>query len=426
MRGGSILYKVQIRLQQHTPIIHFQGDQPGACLRASEVKTKLDRYLVMNFGSEFRNESGKFIEDYFVDRQHKALDYKMRIYFVGNSTEKPPLHERTDKSGKTRYNPTVSSYYAPAIDEDKKKYEHVKLVTYEYIVADLFSFHPGLLDIIKKHIPAFFAVTNFGTRSSKGFGSFSARSIDDTPVNGTSKALLKGRTYIEFQFRNNPKDNTRIMEHAYTFYQVLKSGINLGIDKKEGKERYEPSFFLKKYMAKKGIGSEKAFIKKHILTPEELRKLSGRKQNSPYSDFRYVRGMLGVAPFIVFRTGKQKSDEIKVRIYDQSDEVERFKSPITIKILGNTAYFIAEKIPEAMYEREFAFTREASRDSEGGDERRGIKTPSKSEFGLDDLLRSFASEIESRRKSVGSVSVRKYKDALGDLLKVTFVKGESV
>ncbi|HEC99336.1 MAG TPA: hypothetical protein ENN18_03005 [Proteobacteria bacterium] len=34
-----------IKLKQHTPIIHFQHDQKGATLRATELKPKLDRYI---------------------------------------------------------------------------------------------------------------------------------------------------------------------------------------------------------------------------------------------------------------------------------------------------------------------------------------------------------------------------------------------
>jgi hypothetical protein len=40
------MYQLKIQLKQHTPIIHFQHDQAGATLRASEVKPKLDRFLI--------------------------------------------------------------------------------------------------------------------------------------------------------------------------------------------------------------------------------------------------------------------------------------------------------------------------------------------------------------------------------------------
>lgn len=33
-------------LEQQTPLIHFQYDQPGATLRATEVKPKLDKFII--------------------------------------------------------------------------------------------------------------------------------------------------------------------------------------------------------------------------------------------------------------------------------------------------------------------------------------------------------------------------------------------
>ncbi len=38
-----------VKLKQHTPIIHFQWDQAGATLRATELKPKLDRYIRVKY-----------------------------------------------------------------------------------------------------------------------------------------------------------------------------------------------------------------------------------------------------------------------------------------------------------------------------------------------------------------------------------------
>ena len=38
--------KLVVKLKQHTPLIHFQHSQEGATLRASEVKPKLDKYII--------------------------------------------------------------------------------------------------------------------------------------------------------------------------------------------------------------------------------------------------------------------------------------------------------------------------------------------------------------------------------------------
>lgn len=41
---------LKVTLKQHTPLIHFQHDQYGATLRASEVKPKLDKFILERLG----------------------------------------------------------------------------------------------------------------------------------------------------------------------------------------------------------------------------------------------------------------------------------------------------------------------------------------------------------------------------------------
>ena len=40
------MYRLQVKLKQHTPLIHFQWNQKGATLRASELKPKLDKFIM--------------------------------------------------------------------------------------------------------------------------------------------------------------------------------------------------------------------------------------------------------------------------------------------------------------------------------------------------------------------------------------------
>ena len=65
---------VVYHLQQQTPMIHFQHDEPGACLRASEVKPKLDRFLLKQLGDGIKPE--------WKIGTTEALDYKMRSQVV--------------------------------------------------------------------------------------------------------------------------------------------------------------------------------------------------------------------------------------------------------------------------------------------------------------------------------------------------------
>ena len=62
---------LKVTLKQHTPLLHFQPNEPGATLRASEVKPKLDKYILSKMEVEER----------------RALDYKLSIYTEGNIKE---------------------------------------------------------------------------------------------------------------------------------------------------------------------------------------------------------------------------------------------------------------------------------------------------------------------------------------------------
>ena len=95
------MYQLNFTLKQHTPIIHFQHDQDGATLRATEVKPKLDRFIIEQLGKESdasltdSNEiylKGKEVANqngWLIDKDKGALNYKMRI----ESVEPSLLHK---------------------------------------------------------------------------------------------------------------------------------------------------------------------------------------------------------------------------------------------------------------------------------------------------------------------------------------------
>ena len=82
--------KLQVQLEAQSPMIHFQYNQMGATLRASEVKPKLDRFLL----NEMKKETGKTIEElkkgngyaaFFMDKEHQALNYRMNFEVLDNA-----------------------------------------------------------------------------------------------------------------------------------------------------------------------------------------------------------------------------------------------------------------------------------------------------------------------------------------------------
>jgi len=168
------MYKLEVKLKQHTPLIHFQWKEEGATLRASEVKPKLDRFIIQKLGGEKRwyqegrkeyhkvNKKDSFedLEDYekgywiakankwlIGNGEHPALDYKMRIEAEASQklevSQKRPMY-----FGKNR-----SVFY-----------QNTKLI--------IFSFYKEVIETLKGKLSEFFFLTNFGSRQSKGYGCF--------------------------------------------------------------------------------------------------------------------------------------------------------------------------------------------------------------------------------------------------------------
>jgi len=191
------MYKLEFTLKQHTPIIHFQHDQDGATLRASEVKPKLDRFILIKLGEQVLNNSDATIEERYQkgiakakDKKwlvgsgdHPALNYKIKIEDVvlknRDIINQIELIERPkqDRSGFVikKGNGEIDYFQYPAFfgnmgDEGNKtkKFSIVDQVNLSIISN---SFKPD--EVISNGImEEFLAKTNFGMRQSKGFGSF--------------------------------------------------------------------------------------------------------------------------------------------------------------------------------------------------------------------------------------------------------------
>ena len=185
-------FKLEFTLKQHTPIIHFQSDQTGATLRATELKPKLDRFLIEQFEKE-----GVDYKDFLIAGQDKALDYKVTISpDISNSTT---IDER---------NPL---FFGNMGDGEQKKFKHNN----KSIKIIFFSFNQKLTIFIENNFEAFLANRNFGTRQSKGFGGFyiEKKSFDSS--------LVKHKVY-SFSSNLNSWD-----KDIKLFYSFLRQGINV-------------------------------------------------------------------------------------------------------------------------------------------------------------------------------------------------------
>ncbi|MBD3843439.1 MAG: hypothetical protein IE909_16465, partial [Campylobacterales bacterium] len=186
-------FKVEFTLKQHTPIIHFQSDQSGATLRATELKPKFDRFLIEKVQCLpcKKNANGEL-----------SLDYKVKIVAIDNKVE--TIEKKNPHNDKEIPDPL---FFGNMGDGPKKKFIHASELKVEFL-----SFVPEVKKAIEEHFESFLALTNFGTRQSKGYGSFYL----DKPFDAT---LIPYKVY-SFNTTNWKKD-------IKLLYSFLRQGINL-------------------------------------------------------------------------------------------------------------------------------------------------------------------------------------------------------
>lgn len=154
------MYKITCELHQLTPMIHFQSTEIGACLRSSEVKPKLDKFIRSNVDVP---------KDWYiyVNKAEKmgiyALNYKLRFKAMDR---------------------------AKSINEVDNKFYQGKNKSIMYnkpIEMTVMCFIPELLQCIKEYIEIFFVLHNFGGRQGRGFGSFIISNINGEAIEWRNK-----------------------------------------------------------------------------------------------------------------------------------------------------------------------------------------------------------------------------------------------
>jgi len=247
------MHKLEITLKQHTPIIHFQHDQDGATLRASEVKPKLDRFILTKLGNgdyaqgiETARNRGWLIGK----GEHPALNYKMRIspgvdiedlqIYEMNVPEKKRIKKTNQYEIKRKYSkkyrrqiPSLTSYPLffgnMDIDYEMDNTEIKRLAFASYVYMDLIFLRRNertpLSDIFtKESICEFLLKTNFGSRQSKGFGSFYVDEEDKDwyvePSTMYSFNINAVGRRLDDEFKN-------LFNSIDLFYKTLRGGINL-------------------------------------------------------------------------------------------------------------------------------------------------------------------------------------------------------
>jgi hypothetical protein len=301
-------YSCVFDLVQHTPLIHFQALQKGASLRATELKPKFDRFLKEKLSKELKKDD---LEKLYLKGQ-KAFDYKVFI---------EPIKEKYEDF--EEYSPLFFGNIKPKnmSDEEFERIKKRKKKTYSLKIK-FYSFKPEMIEYINKYFEAFLANTNFGTRQSKGFGSFYL----DKNFN---VSLIEANKVYSFKTKNWEED-------IAVFYKFLRAGIN------EKGFYTKPLIFL--YAKKQEWEWDKRAIKEWFFS-DELEKQKQKYRNSDVlwfeSDNKYlVRDLFGLSTFQYWKTYGIKVTKKSVRKNEKGKPYYgRMKSPITFKVINDTVYF---------------------------------------------------------------------------------------
>lgn len=364
--------EINVKLIQHTPLLHFQYDSEGATLRATEVKPKLDRFLISKLPGTTRE--GKFeqceellvgyspnpqkqrvLRNRFCKEGFNALNYRMQISAQGRDTS---------VTLKNMNYPLVLSTMGREpkhvdlciVKEGKERMRTVELsinisicVKKEGRVEILRDKEESLRKLIKDNIVEFFALNNFGQRSDKGFGSFTVLKIDGVSKIGEERQYIKNAPYIQFDLEGNMLAQSRFLKlfSVIDFYwKTLKSGINYTkkifyengyVERKYG-ENYIKSYLYIYLNQKKSKEKDYTWEKKEIkqkfgLTcklPEKERKEweNEAKNRKPV----FARALLGY-PSSGFTYRWQEEEDLKDKIVSVSanKDIARIPSPIIFK-----------------------------------------------------------------------------------------------
>ncbi len=361
-------WQKEYKLVQHTPLIHFQHSEPHACLRATEVKPKLDRFLIEQLEKDYRFGDGRWKKWFVGDGSQQSFDYMMRI---------TPNSERVDRTqsiengieraiARAEHRPPNANLHeihknyfgnmasGNNIQDTIRETFKESLFYKDGLTLTIRCFIPELLTFIDEHIRGFFMMHNFGTRQRKGFGSFT---VDISTKPNEPKGFDLVGKYCPNAYYCKLDGNVNadaLLDAVWVISAFLRSGFNRG----EG--NYVRGFVFRYFQREKNpLANDKAFVKQQVLHNVYNEATRGEHLH-PYGNnvrYRYVRGLLGTnenSRFCRNPRGGTREDRTVHNIYIHSAEgVERFPSPLLFKPIGKFVFILPQKMPDEIFGSEF-------------------------------------------------------------------------
>lgn len=353
-------WQKEYKLVQHTPLIHFQHSEPHACLRATEVKPKLDRFLIEQLEKDDRFGDGRWKKWFVGDGSQQSFDYMMRITPNSEQVDRTQSIERAIARAEHRP-PNASlheihkNYFGNMasgnnIQDTIRETFKESLFYKDGLTLTIRCFIPELLTLIDEHIRGFFMMHNFGTRQRKGFGSFT---VDiSTKPNEPKGFDLVGKYCPNAYYckLDNDVNADALLDAVWVISAFLRSGFNRG----EG--NYVRGFVFRYFQREKNpLANDKAFVKQQVLRNVYNEATRGEHLH-PYGNnvrYRYVRGLLGTNENSRFCRAPNAHTPV-YDIYTHSAEgIERFPSPLLFKPIGKFVFILPQKMPDEIFGSEF-------------------------------------------------------------------------
>lgn len=359
------MHEAIFTLRQETPIIHFLHDQPGATLRATELKPKLDKFILGDFLKVVPDAASKFSDAikklHQINKDKKPSAYQVRIevpqttprfsYFESRFTRNEEgylpqlLKNKFDNQDLEMVQP--SPFFA---NNDKRKdgekgkeekWGEIRLgVFYEgEFKIYIKSWDSSLLELIERALPLLFCVENFGMRQSKGFGCFR-----ETRVSNEEFHQVIRNAFVFSRKKPSPNSVEAIFKSIDDAYKLLRN--KAGANNNNPNEPTEASA-IRDYFEEQdpSIEWEKWLITNKLVFNDDY--------NSEY-EVKFVRALLGLPGLHDYPQTREKA---KVQITDNSagEKAERYRSPILFKVFNKWLYLLAKDVDPQMLGREFVF-----------------------------------------------------------------------
>lgn len=361
------MHRLTFDLIQHTPIIHFQSEYRGATLRASEVKPKLDKYL-LKYHAQHIAECDKSIHGEG-DTQEKRVSLNYKLSFEARDVITWPANRKN-----------APMYFGNTGDKKNKDFTFarggVKMTLLIYDKKEESKLPSWLKSKDgREAICDFFMLHNFGSRQSKGYGSFA---VKEKGVDLWERGMfcyddlgfqIKTRPYggmvSKFKLSQQEEESSKFYGRVFSainyFYKSLRSGLNEQ-RKRKGGDDFEQVFYMKPmiyhYAKRLGLQWDKRSIKQAIV-PQQQEEHDAEHEveepllspDDPKFDFRDMFGFStvekwGSKEYLARNNKKGKRTEKKTK--DEEDNaliiekeylqrgatiIPRMKSPIQLKPL---------------------------------------------------------------------------------------------